>query len=113
MRAYELMIIVEGELEESAVETIVELVTETVTDGGGTVPTVDRWGKRKFAYEINHKNEGYYVVLELVTDGQDLSGLERQLRLADDVVRHKMMRLPDGEATRRGLLGDAPAATTA
>ena len=44
MRAYELMIIVEGELEESAVETIVELVTKNVTDGGGTVPTVDRWG---------------------------------------------------------------------
>ena len=49
----------------------------------------------------------------MVTDGQDLSGLERQLRLADDVVRHKLMRLPDHEATRRGLFGDAPAAATA
>lgn len=113
MRAYELMIIIEGELEESAVETVVELVTTTVTKGGGTVPTVDRWGKRKFAYEIDHKNEGWYVVLELVTDGQDLSGMERQLRLADDVVRHKMLRLPDAEATRRGLFGDTPAAASA
>ena len=114
MRAYELMIILDGDLEEGGIEPILDAVTTTVTAGGGTVATTDRWGKRKFAYEINHKHEGYYVVLELVTERQDMAGLERQLRLADEVVRHKVLRLPDKEATRRGLFGGAaePAAAS-
>jgi small subunit ribosomal protein S6 len=54
-------------------------------------------------------------VWELTADGADLEGLERSLRLADEVVRHKLVRLPDGEAARRGLFGDAaqPAAAAA
>ena len=112
MRAYELMIILDGDLEEGGIEPIVDMVTTSVTGNGGTIASVDRWGKRKFAYEIDHKTEGYYVVLELIDDGQNLAGVERQLRLADDVVRHKLLRLPDSEGARRGLLGDeAPAAS--
>jgi small subunit ribosomal protein S6 len=49
------------------------------------------------------------VVLEIVTEARDLEDAERALRLADDVVRHKLMRLPEKEAARRGLLGEAPA----
>lgn len=113
MRAYELMVIVDGDLEEADVESVVEMVTTSVTNAGGTVPSVDRWGKRKFAYEIDHKSEGYYTVLELLSDGQDLAALERQLRLADPVVRHKLLRLPDSEAARRGLIGDGVAAAPA
>jgi len=48
------------------------------------------------------------VVIEFVADGVDLSGFERNLRLSDAVVRHKVIRLPDSEATRRGVLGTAP-----
>ncbi len=68
------------------------------------IPTADRWGRRRFAYEINHKNEGVYTVLEITTDATNLDDVDRFLRLADDVVRHKLIRLPDSEATRRGLL---------
>ena len=73
---------------------------------GATVRREDRWGRRRFAYEINHKLEGYYVVYEFV-GGSDLDQLERALRLADEIVRHKVLRLPDGEAARRGLLEPA------
>ena len=66
--------------------------------------TTDKWGKRKFAYEIDHKTEGHYVVLEMVTGQRDMAPLERSLRLADEIVRHKLIRLPDHEAARRGLL---------
>ena len=106
MRAYELMIILEGDLAEDDIEPIVEMVEKSVTGNDGTIVSVDRWGKRKFAYEIDHKSEGYYVVIELVADGQYLAALERQLRIADEVVRHKMMRLPDDEAAKRGLFGE-------
>ncbi len=105
MRAYELMVIFDGDLDDEAVDRALTVATDAVTVLGVTVASTDRWGKRKFAYEIDHKQDGYYVVLELVTEAQDLSGLERSLRLADEVVRHKLIRLPESEATRRGLLG--------
>ncbi|MFZ4518436.1 MAG: 30S ribosomal protein S6 [Microthrixaceae bacterium] len=107
IRAYELMIIVDQDVDDAANRAVIERVQEMVTADGGTVPTVDNWGRRRFAYPINHKNEGVYTVLEIVTEAPNLDELDRFLRLADDVVRHKLIRLPDKEAARRGLLAGA------
>lgn len=112
MRAYELMIIIDVDTDEVGVDEIVGQVASHMTGLGGRVDNENRWGRRRFAYEINHKNEGIYTVLELVTPGGDMAPLERTLLLADGVVRHKLIRLPEKEAARRGLLGepaDAPA----
>ena len=106
-RAYELMIIVDADVDDAANRAVIERVKELVTVDGGTVPTVDNWGRRRFAYAINHKNEGVYTVLEIVTQAANLDEVDRYLRLADEVVRHKIIRLPDSEATRRGLLSPA------
>ena len=103
VRAYELMIIADGDLEESDVSHLVNSTTKQVEEAGGTIASVDKWGKRRFAYEINKKTEGYYIVLEVLAEGGALDNLERNLRLADEVVRHKLIRLPDHEADRRGL----------
>ena len=103
-RAYELMIIVDQDVDDAGNKAVVDRVKEMVEADGGTVPTVDNWGRRRFAYPINHKNEGVYTVVEVVTEAPNLDELDRFLRLADDVVRHKLFRLPDNEATRRGLL---------
>lgn len=110
MRAYELMVIFDGTTDESDVERILQQGGGLITAGGGRVAKTDRWGRRRFAYEINHKWEGIYVVLEIVTEASNLDDLERMLRIADEVVRHKLIRLPDREAAKRGLLGAAPAA---
>ena len=107
MRVYELMIIFDGDAEEQAINAHLANVTKLVEADAGKVAKTDRWGRRRFAYEINHKWEGVYVVLEIVTEGRNLNEVERVLHLADDVVRHKTMRLPEAEATRRGLLGEA------
>ena len=104
MRAYELMIIADGDLEESAVSGWVNQIGAQVEAKGGSIATTDKWGKRRFAYEIKHKSEGYYAVFNLVAEPGALDGFERSLRLADDIVRHKLIRLPDAEAARRGLL---------
>ena len=104
IRAYELMIIVDQDVDDAGNKAVVDRVKEMVEADGGTVPTVDNWGRRRFAYPINHKNEGVYTVVEVVTEAPNLDELDRFLRLADDVVRHKLFRLPDNEATRRGLL---------
>ena len=113
MRAYELMVIFESGLEDQVIDDQVKLVTSNIGTRGGTSVSTDRWGRRRFAYEIDHKTEGYYVVWVLTADGADLEGLERSLRLADEVVRHKLVRLPDAEAARRGLFGEAQPAAVA
>jgi small subunit ribosomal protein S6 len=103
MRAYELMVICEGELDESTVAGVINRITAEVDEVGGRIATTDKWGKRRFAYEINHKHEGFYVVFEITAEPGALDHLENTLRLADEVVRHKLIRLPDNEAARRGL----------
>jgi small subunit ribosomal protein S6 len=114
MRAYELMVIFDSGLDDLVIDDQVKSVTAQVATRGGAVASTDRWGRRRFAYEIGHRTEGYYVVWEITSDGADLEGLERSLRLADEVVRHKLVRLPDREAARRGLIGgDAQPAAAA
>lgn len=103
-RAYELMIIIDGDQEDTMVDEVVSGVDTWIQEQSGQVVKTDKWGKRRFAYEINHKFEGYYVVLEMTTGQVDMEPLERTLRLTDEVVRHKLIRLPDHEAERRGLL---------
>jgi len=99
------MVIFEGQTEDDAVNRILTQAGELIAAGQGRVAKTDRWGRRRFAYEINHKWEGIYVVLEVVTEATNLDELERQLRIADEVVRHKVMRLPDREAAKRKLVG--------
>ncbi|MDP1819431.1 MAG: 30S ribosomal protein S6 [Acidimicrobiales bacterium] len=113
MRAYELMVIFDSGLDDQVIDDQVKSVAAQVVARGGAVATTDRWGRRRFAYEIDHKQEGYYVVWEITGDGADLEALERSLRLADEVVRHKLVRLPDREAARRGLFGQAEPAASA
>lgn len=110
MRAYELMIIVDVDAEEKGVDQATDRVASFVAGLGGRIANEDRWGRRRFAYEINHKLEGIYTVLEFVAPGGDFAPLERTLRLADEVVRHKLIRLPEKEAARRGLFGEPTSA---
>ena len=109
MRAYELMVIFDGDLDESSVQLGINKIHEQVTEAGGETVTTDKWGTRRFAYEIDHKSVGFYVLLEILAEAGALDRLEGTLRLADDVVRHKLIRLPDHEAARRGLLGEQAA----
>ena len=104
MRAYELMVILDSSLDDEVLNTHVNRLVEQLTAKGATTRPPERWGRRRLAYEIEHRTDGYYVVIEFV-GGTGLEQFERSLRLADEVVRHKLLRLPDREAARRGLLG--------
>lgn len=92
MHTYELMIITNAGLDEDAVAANVERFTTVITDQGGTVERVDHWGKRQFAYEIEHMTEGYYTVVDFQAPGPAIAELDRQLRITDAVVRHKVVR---------------------
>ena len=108
MRAYELMVIIDGDVDDPKAQTWVKTVTDGISAAGGSIHgRPDWWGKRQFAYPINRKETGYYLVVEALAEGGALDGLERTLRLADDVVRHKLIRLPESEAERRGMAGTA------
>ena len=98
------MIIIDGDQEDTMVDDVVSKVDTWIQDEGGQLAKTDKWGKRRFAYEIDHKSEGHYVVLEMTTGQIDMEPLERTLRLTDEIVRHKLIRLPDHEANRRGLI---------
>ena len=103
MRAYELMVIIDGSVDDVVAQQWIANISKDVVAAGGSVHgKVDFWGKRRLAYPINKKEDGYYAILNVLAPGGALDELERAMRIADDVLRHKLMRLPDGEAARRG-----------
>ena len=112
MRHYEVMVILDAGLEEDAIRAIVDRATQIITRGGGSVGKVDRWGKRRFAYEVHHRTEGYYVLIQATAEPAVLAEVDRMLGLADDVIRHKVIRLPDKPLVRatRSSAADIPPA---
>jgi small subunit ribosomal protein S6 len=103
MRPYEVMVILEPSLEESQVQAIVNRSTELLQAAGGAVNRVDKWGKRRFAYELKKRQEGYYVLLDVSAEPAPMAELGRVLGLADEVLRHKIVRIPEqakGRSTR-------------
>lgn len=94
MRSYELMMIHRPELAEVDVRDHVGEV-ETAIAGEGTVTSSDFWGKRRFAYEIDHIHEGYYSVVTFQGEHEMVDRLGGALELLDTVVRHKFMRTDD------------------
>ena len=91
MRQYEVMLILPAEADESVVGTAVDRIGKVISDAGGEVGKIDRWGRKRFAYEIDKQAEGYYVVIEFQADPTALSELDRTLLLADEVVRFKVV----------------------
>jgi small subunit ribosomal protein S6 len=85
------MLILPPEADESVVSGALDRITGIVSEGGGEVGNVDRWGRRRLAYEIDRQNEGYYVVAAVRADPTVITPLERALRLADDVLRFKVV----------------------
>ena len=100
MRPYEVMVIFDASLEEDAVRALVDRFTKQLTAAGAKSVKADTWGKRRLAYPVRHRNEGYYVVMEANAEPAALSDLDRQLTLADEVLRHKVLRLPEPAAGR-------------
>ena len=90
MRNYELVCIFQPELDETAFKGAVERVSGWVTDAGGTVEKVEVWGRRKLAYHIHKQTEGQYVLLNISLDPKAASGLERNIRYLETVIRHML-----------------------
>lgn len=101
MREYEIMFILPAEADESVVATALERVSKVIAADGGEVTNIDRWGRRRFAYEFQHMTEGYYVVATFTAEPATQTELERVLNLADEVIRHKVLLAPTKKAARQ------------
>jgi small subunit ribosomal protein S6 len=92
MRRYEVMIVLDPSLEDKDAKAAVDRYLTTVSSRGGEIQNIDHWGKRRFAYEIRHLNEGYYTVVVFDAEPTAVDELSRVLGLADEVIRHKVVR---------------------
>lgn len=92
MRHYEIMIILDPDTDERAVAPSLEKLLQVVPSNGGTVDKVDIWGKRRLAYDIKKKSEGFYVVVDMTTTPEIAQELDRQLGLNESVLRTKLLR---------------------
>ena len=95
MRRYEVMVILDPDLEEKTIAPSLEAFLNVVRADGGSVEKVDIWGRRRLAYEINHKPEGIYAVIDLTSTVEAVKELDRQLSLNEAVMRTKVLRLPE------------------
>lgn len=92
MRRYEVMVILDPDLEEKTIAPSLEAFLNVVRADGGTVQTIDVWGRRRLAYEINRKAEGIYALLNVTASVDSVKELDRQLSLNEAVMRTKVMR---------------------
>ena len=90
MRNYELVCIFQPELDETAFKGAVERVSNWVTEAGGTVDKLEIWGRRRLAYVIHKQTEGQYILLNISLDPKAASGLERNIRYLETVMRHML-----------------------
>ena len=98
MRQYELMIIVDPEVDDRQVATTLERFLAVITNDGGTIDKVDIWGRRRLAYEIQKKTEGIYAVVNFTATSAATDELDRQLKLSEAVMRTKVLRAEEGFA---------------
>jgi small subunit ribosomal protein S6 len=94
MRRYEVMVILDPELEERTVEPSLDTYLNIVRKEGGTVEKVDIWGRRKLAYDVKKKAEGIYAIIDLTATPAVVKELDRQLTLNESILRTKVIR-PD------------------
>lgn len=112
------MLILPAEADEALVGTAVGRVEKAATEHGGALGSIDRWGRRRFAYELQKQTEGFYVVVTFTAEPTAQAELERTLNLADEVIRHKVMLLPEkktngSQKTSRSGPGTKPESTEA
>lgn len=92
MNSYELMYILDCDLTDEKKSALTEKFSNLIVTLGGTISSDKKIGMKKYAYQINFKSEGYYVVVDFEINGDQIAEIERQLRITDGVVRHMVIR---------------------
>ncbi len=100
MRVYEVVVILDSSLEDEQIDEYLVRVESVVSSREGKVFGVERWGRKRFSYEIDHRREGYYVIVRIQGVPDTVAELDRTLSISDEIIRHKIMRLPEKVAAK-------------
>jgi len=93
MHNYELVYILQADLDEAATAAAVETIEKLITTGKGEIAKTDKWGKRKMAYPINKTREGYYVLVAFTSSPAEIVNIKRALGYNEQVLRHIIVRV--------------------
>lgn len=88
MNQYQMLFIIDSSVQDEAKEALIQKFSDLITGLNGSINTVEKIGLRKLAYEINHKSEGYYVLIEFAADATVPAEVDRQMRINDGIMRH-------------------------
>jgi small subunit ribosomal protein S6 len=120
-RFYEVMFIVRPDIEEADVDKLIAGFEQTIVNGGGTLRSTEKLGRRKLAYTVRKFNDGNYVLLTVDADGKLVAELERRLRVSEPVIKFITVRMDEEEkrlnkirairATKKKISAQAPAPT--
>lgn len=94
-RSYEIVFIINPDAEDAEVMRMTEAAQKIITDQGGNIIKTEMMGKRHLAYEINHKRDGIYVLLEVEGSGREIAEFERRMRVNDRVLRYMTVRVDE------------------
>jgi small subunit ribosomal protein S6 len=97
MRRYEIMFIVDPILPEEEIDRINGEVTSLVSSGGGQVESIEKMGRRKLAYEVERRTDGFYVLFTVSANGDIVREVERRFRVLDSVLRYLTVRIDEAE----------------
>ena len=92
MRRYELMVILDPELEERTIQPSLETYLKIIKDSGGRIDKLDIWGRRRMSFEIQKKSDGIYAVVDMHCEPAAIKELDRQLNLNESILRTKVIR---------------------
>ena len=94
-RTYEIVFIIDPDADDAEVMRLTETTQEIITDQGGSITKTEMMGKRQLAYEISHKRNGIYVLLEVEGSGAEIAELERRMRVNDRILRYMTVRVDE------------------
>ena len=122
-RTYEVVFIINPDADDNEVMRLSEAMQKIITNQGGSITKTEMMGRRHLAYEINHKREGVYVLLEVEGTGGEIAELERRMRVNDQILRYMTIRvdedrrraekLKDRRARKAARRGSSPKAKAA
>ena len=104
-RSYEIVFIIQPDAEDAEVMRLTEAAQKIITDQGGNIVKTEMMGKRQLAYEINHRRDGIYVLLEVAGSGREIAEFERRMRVNDRILRYMTVRV-DEDRRRADKLKD-------
>lgn len=109
MNNYEVLYVIDGTISDEEIKKQVEKFSNIVTKNNGEVVDVNEWGKRRLAYQINYKSEGYYVLMNFKSDSDFPSELERNFGINENILRYMVERKPEGYVPAKKAAAKKPA----